>query len=215
MTDVPVLGTIISVMGTRNISDLLFTKTRRAILLLLYGHPGESFHLRQILRVVNSGHGAVQRELKALSEAGIVSRKVNRHRAYYQANTDFPAFRELRTIVMPAEKNTLAASDKTIVPISKRFGISQERLAEFCQKHHIKKLALFGSVLRDDFRADSDIDVLVEFETGHVPGFGIVDIEDELSRFVGRKVDLRTPRDLSRYFRNQVVQEAEVCYAAT
>ncbi len=88
----------------------------------------------------------------------------------------------------------------------------QGRLAEFCRKHHIRKLSLFGSVLRDDFRPDSDIDVLVEFEPGKTPGFGIIGMEDELSQMLGRKVDLRTPQDLSRYFRDQVVREAKALY---
>jgi uncharacterized protein len=92
---------------------------------------------------------------------------------------------------------------------------SRERIAEFCQRHHIRKLALFGSVLREGFRADSDVDVLVEFEPGRVPGFfRLFDLEEELSQlFGGRKVDLRTPEDLSRYFRDEVVAQAEVQYA--
>lgn len=76
-------------------------------------------------------------------------------------------------------------------------------------------MAFFGSVLRADFGPESDIDVLVEFEPAHVPGlFGIARMERELSTlFGGRKVDLRTPEDLSRYFREDVLKEAEVQYA--
>ncbi len=93
---------------------------------------------------------------------------------------------------------------------------TREQLARFCRQHHIRTLALFGSVLRDDFSPHSDIDVLIEFEAGHVPGyFGLFDRAEELSQlFGGRKIDLRTPADLSRYFRGQVVAEAEVQYAA-
>jgi uncharacterized protein len=93
--------------------------------------------------------------------------------------------------------------------------LSRERIAEFCQRHHIRKLALFGSVLSKDFRPESDVDVLVEFEPGRVPGFfRLFDLEEELSQlFGGRKVDLRTPEDLSRYFRDEVVAQAEVQYA--
>jgi uncharacterized protein len=82
----------------------------------------------------------------------------------------------------------------------------------FCKRHHIKSLALFGSILRDDFRPDSDIDVLVEFKKGHTPGFlALADIEQELYFLLGeRKVDMRTPQDLSPYFRDKVIQEAEV-----
>lgn len=96
-----------------------------------------------------------------------------------------------------------------------RIATEKERIAEFCRTHHIRRLALFGSVLRDDFRPDSDIDVLVEFEPEHVPGLlGIARMERELSEiFHGRKVDLRTPEDLSRYFRDRVIEQAEVQYA--
>ncbi len=93
--------------------------------------------------------------------------------------------------------------------------IPREKLAEFCQRNHIRKLSLFGSILRDDFGPDSDIDILVEFESGHTPGlFGIAGMEIELSEMIGRKADLRTLGDLSRYFRDTVVREAQVQYAA-
>ena len=93
--------------------------------------------------------------------------------------------------------------------------IPKTKIAEFCQTNHIRRLALFGSVLREDFRPESDIDVLVEFEPAHVPGlFDIARMERELSAiFGGRKVDLRTAEDLSRYFRQDVLREAEVQYA--
>jgi len=93
--------------------------------------------------------------------------------------------------------------------------IDRERIAQFCRKYHIIKLALFGSVLRDDFRPDSDVDILVWFEQEHIPSLlGIAGMEIELSEMLGRKVDLRTPEDLSRYFRDEVVSRSEVQYAA-
>jgi predicted nucleotidyltransferase len=94
--------------------------------------------------------------------------------------------------------------------------IDQQKIAEFCRRHHIRKLSLFGSVLRPDFRPDSDIDVLVEFETHHVPGLlSIARMERELSQLLGgRRIDLRTPQDLSRYFRQDVLSKAQVQYAA-
>ena len=94
--------------------------------------------------------------------------------------------------------------------------IPGEKIAEFCKKNHIRKLSLFGSVLRDDFSSDSDIDFLVEFEPGKVPGLiGLSRMERELSEILGgRKVDLRTPQDLSKYFREDVLARAEVQYAA-
>ena len=93
--------------------------------------------------------------------------------------------------------------------------IPSEEIAEFCKKNHISKLSLFGSVLRDDFSSDSDIDFLVEFEVGKIPGLiGLSRMERELSEILsGRKVDLRTPQDLSKYFREDVLARAEVQYA--
>ncbi len=92
---------------------------------------------------------------------------------------------------------------------------TQKQLADFSKRHHIRKFALFGSVLRNDFGPDSDIDVLVEFESEHIPGFfDLVKMEEELSNLFGRTVDLRTPQDLSRYFREEVVAKAEVQYIA-
>ena len=91
--------------------------------------------------------------------------------------------------------------------------IPREQLATFCRKHHIRKLALFGSVLRDDFRPDSDVDVLVEFEPGrHVGLLRLSGMELELTQLVGRQVDLRTPNELSRYFRDDVVTSTELQY---
>jgi predicted nucleotidyltransferase len=96
------------------------------------------------------------------------------------------------------------------------FAVDKEAIARFCRKHHIRWLALFGSALRADFRPDSDVDVLVQFSSSHVPGFlGLARMARELSGVLdGRAVDLRTPEDLSRYFRKEVLAQAEVQYAA-
>jgi predicted nucleotidyltransferase len=90
--------------------------------------------------------------------------------------------------------------------------LDRQAVAAFCGRHHVRRLALFGSVLRDDFTDRSDVDVLVEFEPGHVPGLAFFSMEAELSAIVGRKVDLNTPGFLSRYFRDQVLAEAETQY---
>jgi predicted nucleotidyltransferase len=93
--------------------------------------------------------------------------------------------------------------------------IPKERVAEFCRRNHIRKLALFGSVLRDDFRADSDVDVLIEFEPAARVGLlRLAGMEIELGEILGRKVDLNTPGFLSQYFRDKVLAEAEVQYDA-
>jgi uncharacterized protein len=92
--------------------------------------------------------------------------------------------------------------------------IPRHKIAEFCKRNYIRRLALFGSALRDDFTPESDVDVLVEFEPGHVPGFiKLAGMEIELGSILGRKVDMRTPEDLSPYFREEVVNSAEIQYA--
>ncbi|MBI4758554.1 MAG: nucleotidyltransferase family protein [Chloroflexi bacterium] len=89
-----------------------------------------------------------------------------------------------------------------------------EKIAEFCKRNHIRRLSLFGSVLRGDLKPDSDIDLLVEFDPDHIPGLiRLAGMEIELTEILGRKVDLRTPQDLSRYFRKDVLNSAEVQYA--
>ena len=93
--------------------------------------------------------------------------------------------------------------------------VDQEEIAEFCQRHHIRRLAFFGSVLRDDFRADSDVDVLVEFEPEYRLGlFDLMRMQQEFSEMIGREADFRTPEDLGRYMRDRVINESEVQYAA-
>ncbi len=93
--------------------------------------------------------------------------------------------------------------------------IDKSQIAVFCKKHHITKLALFGSVLTEHFTEESDVDVLVEFEPEHIPGLiRLCGMERELSGILGRKADMRTPGDLSRYFRDEVINSAVVQYAA-
>jgi uncharacterized protein len=91
--------------------------------------------------------------------------------------------------------------------------IPLDQIAEFCQRHQISKLSLFGSVLRDDFRPDSDVDILVEFMPEKKIGFlGLAGLEIELTEIIGRKVDLRTAAELSRYFRQKVIDSSLVIY---
>ncbi len=93
-----------------------------------------------------------------------------------------------------------------------RIDIPQDALAEFCRRNHIRKLSLFGSVLREDFGPDSDVDVLVEFEPGCVPGLSFFTLQDDLSALLGRQVDLNTLEWLSSYFRDRVNQEQMALY---
>ena len=92
------------------------------------------------------------------------------------------------------------------------FLIPEEQIAEFCQKHRIRKLALFGSVLRDDFRDDSDIDVLVEFEPDVSLGLNFFTIQYELEDLLGRRIDFATPEMLKQYVRRRILSSAQVIY---
>jgi uncharacterized protein len=98
--------------------------------------------------------------------------------------------------------------------MSLHLDVDRRAIAAFCRRHHIRKLAVFGSALRDDFRPDSDVDLLVEFEPEHTPGLirlGVM--EEELGRVLGRRADLVTAKGLSRHIRNRVLADAEPLYA--
>ena len=91
--------------------------------------------------------------------------------------------------------------------------IDRQRIADFCRRHHIRKLSLFGSVLRKDFRPDSDVDVLYVFDPDHIPGWEIVDIASELERLLGRSVDFVSEKHLDGLLRRRVMESVEVIYA--
>ncbi len=91
--------------------------------------------------------------------------------------------------------------------------LHQGKIESFCKKHHIAYLALFGSILTSNFTEKSDVDVLVKFEKKHIPHlFGLINMESELSDIIGYPVDLKTPNDLSRYFRDDVLEKARMIY---
>jgi len=99
--------------------------------------------------------------------------------------------------------------------VSAHISIDRDAVSAFCRRHHISRLALFGSVLRDDFRPDSDIDVLVEFQPGHVPGLDFLRIEREFSQLLGgRRVEMITPKSLSPRIRDHILTSAEPLYSA-
>jgi len=93
-----------------------------------------------------------------------------------------------------------------------RISLNQQRINEFCRRHHLRRLALFGSVLCDDFNPDSDVDILYEFEPGHSPGWDIVSIVEELEEIVGRPVDFVPRKYLNQSIRDQILSSAQVLY---
>jgi predicted nucleotidyltransferase len=92
--------------------------------------------------------------------------------------------------------------------------IDSESIGRFCRRHHIRRLSIFGSILRSDFGPNSDVDVLVEFEPGHAPGLAFFGMQEELGQLLHRQVDMHTPASLSKYFRDRVLAEARVQYDA-
>ena len=148
MTIAPKRGTFVPKMSTLphrdNLSETLFGKTRRAVLSLLYSHIDDAFYLRQIVRTAGVGLGAVQRELKQLTDAGIIQRTVRGHQVYYRANPQCPVFAELKTLVL----KTVGVG-----------GILQAALAPLADR--IRMAAIYGSFARSDEQRGSDIDLLV------------------------------------------------------
>ena len=97
--------------------------------------------------------------------------------------------------------------------VPKNIPATETQINEFCRRHHIRKLAFFGSVLGRDFRPDSDVDVLVEFEPGHTPGWNVYDIEQELSQLCGgRRIDMVNPKYINRWLKDIVLTTAEPAY---
>ena len=170
---VPKKGTIVPEMSTSpyrdNVSQTLFGKTRRAVLFLLYSHVDETYYLRQIVRAAGVGLGAVQRELKQLSDAGIIQRIVRGRQVYYQANSQCPVFVELKALVI-----------KT-VGIA---GIVQAALAPLADR--IRIAAIYGSIARSEEQRGSDVDLLV---VGKVTFAEIVSSLSEAQKTIGREIN--------------------------
>lgn len=189
------------------LARFLLGKTRTAVLAMLYRDPGRAYYLRQIIRGAGGSPGTVQREVRQLVEAGLITCAMQGKQAFYNANRQCPVYLEIRAFLGKAvfsRSPGASAAGNIFIP--------RTEIADFCRRNHIKRLSLFGSVLRDDFKPGSDIDVLVEFEPGKVPGWDFFSMQEELSRGLGRRVDLVTPQDLSRHIRDNVVREAQAFY---
>jgi uncharacterized protein len=194
------------------LETLFGSKLRVKVLGQLFAYPGERYFVRQLASLIGEDSTNVSRELARLEQAGLLVSVTEGRQKYYRADRKSPLFSDIRGLLshLPAAQNE-ARPDSTN-SLSRRLKINRPELTGFCRMNHIQKLSLFGSVLRADFKPESDIDVLVEFQPGKTPGFlKLAGMEEELSGIVGgRKVDLRTPQDLSPHFRNRVLQEAKV-----
>ena len=188
----------------------LFGKTRLAVLSLLYLNENRKYYLREIIRELELGQGAAQRELARLAVEGLLDRTRSGNRVYYQANRHSLDFTELKVILKRAYDAAGESSRSGGVRGARSMGV----VNEICARYHVRRLAVFGSSLNGEGTTESDLDLLVEFEPGHTPGLAFFTLEDELSEALGRKVDLNTPAFLSRYFREAVIKEAQDIYGA-
>jgi predicted nucleotidyltransferase len=170
---VPKRGTIVPEMSTapykENISQTLFGKTRRAVLSLLYSHVDEAFYLRQIVRVAGVGLGAVQRELKLLSDAEIIQRIVRGRQVYYQANPQCPVFEELKALVIKTV-GIAAIVQAALAPLADRIRIA----------------GIYGSIARSEEHRGSDVDLLV---VGKVTFAEIVSALDQAQKTINREIN--------------------------
>jgi predicted nucleotidyltransferase len=152
-----------------NLSKTLFSKTRRAVLSLLYSHGDDAYYLRQIVRSAGVGLGTVQRELKQLSDAGIIRRIVRGHQVYYQANPQCPVFAELKTLVVKTV-GVGAALQAALTPLGDRIDVA----------------FIYGSIARSEEHRDSDVDVLV---VGKVTFAELVSSLSEAQKAIGREIN--------------------------
>jgi predicted nucleotidyltransferase len=223
-------------IASRDIAGLLFGTVRRQVLSLLLLRPEQSVHLREIARLIEAPAGATRRELQLLVGAGILRRTAIGNQVHYQADSDCPVQAELVLLLRKLSSLRYASSQArpllrvadsaaALYAVQKTGGSARRALinlkilrrsvAGLCRRYHVKKLSLFGSVTRRDFRPTSDVDVLVEFLPDQPAGLGrMVDLREGLSAlFGGRRVDLATAAILRNpHRRRTILQDLSVVY---
>lgn len=218
-------------MTHSRMSEVLFTKTQRRVLGLLFGDPDRSYYANEIVRFAGAGTGAVLRELARLSAVHLVTVKKVGNQKHYQANHDAPIFDELRLIAQKTLVNTRgstssrsSANDSRLRPKARAMNrgrgglrIPQERLERLCRRFRIRKLALFGSAARGEMKPDSDVDLMVEFEPDRAPSlWDSAGLDEEFSALFGnRAVDIVPPEILRNPYRRKTIQrDLKVLYEA-
>ena len=199
--------------SARLIADALFGRTQQAVLGLLFARPQERFSLGEIVRAARKGTGAVHRELARLADSGLVMVTQAGRGKRYQANRASPVFAELAGLMaklaVPALRSPTAAYEVEAVPRAK--------LAALCRKYRVRRLGLFGSAARGELGPESDVDLLIEFETGKAPSiWAEPEMRDAFSAlFGGRRVDLVPPEVLENpYRRKTILRDLRVLYEA-
>ena len=190
------------------VSRLLFGSTRREVLALLFGHPDERFYLREIVRAVGRGVGAVQRELKQLSDAGLVHRDTRARQVYFSANRDASIFPELQAII----RKTSGARPVTVLELPRialrtKIRRLRSRILEAAEASGASEVRVFGSVARGEETPESDVDFLVSLERGRTL-LDLARLETHLEELLDRPVDVVTPENLRHGVRETVLREA-------
>ncbi len=217
-------------MSNTTVTNFLLGNTRAAVLRTLLLQPGTALHVRELARVTGASPGSLHRDLRMLTELGLLLRGEVGRQVHYRANPACPAFAALTgllrdaDVAMPAPQ-TLAADARVLhspaatyrAAPREKLHIPRGQLAALCRKHHIRKLSLFGSAARNDMTSASDVDLMVEFEPDS--GVSLLDmpaLQEELSAlFGGRKVDVATPEILNNPFRRKMIlPELKTLYAA-
>lgn len=220
-------------MGTTRprLTEVLFSKTQRRVLGLLFGHPERSYYANEIVRFAGAGVGAVHRELTGLAAAGLVT--VNRvgNQKHYRANRDSPIFEELRSIVSkvlgpagrdadrfevppirvrPSGRPAAVALERARYDVgagSARLNVPAKKLAMLCRRYGVKKLSLFGSAARGELTPGSDVDLMVEFKPeSRVSLWDFPKLQEEFSALFGnRRVELVPPEVMKNPFRRKTI----------
>lgn len=218
-------------MSNTIVTNFLLGNTRAAVLRTLLLKPGTALHVRELARVTGASPGSLHRDLRMLTELGLLLREEVGRQVHYRANSACPAFDALTGLLRDADVAMPSLHTHTpdarvlhspvatyrVVPREK-LHIPRGQLAALCRKHHIRKLSLFGSAARNEMSPSSDVDLLVEFESGsNVSLLEIPGLQEELSAlFGGRKVDVATPEILDNPFRRKtILPELMTLYTAT
>jgi predicted nucleotidyltransferase len=199
-------------------SDVLFSKSQRRVLGLLFGHSERSFYANEIVRAARAGVGAVQRELEGLAAAGLVTVSRLGNQKHYQANRASPIFDELRSIVakvlpvIAAEAATVPAlqqprAEYAVSARAAKLRIPKQAIAALCRKYGVKKLSVFGSAARGEMKPESDVDLMLEFDPASKTSLWDYPAmqEDFSALFDRRKIEFASPEILRNPFRRKTI----------
>jgi uncharacterized protein len=197
----------------QDLANLLFGAYRHRVLSLLFLRPGDRFHVRMIARLTGVPAGSLHRELRQLADTGLLVALRSGNQVLYSANESSPVFRELAAVLdktagTPPTLHEHAAEYTVDPPAGSLVIPGSKELAAICRRYKIRKMSLFGSAARGELRADSDVDLLVEFKPKQGPSlWGLVDMQDALSPlFRGRQVHIASPGILNNPHRRRTIE---------